>query len=130
MAVNVGNIVLTPWPGGDRAVALDALRRRMGLEFEGNIQDFQLENTAKAASERVEHYAPGAPDSVRQEAFYRFLAYLLQAPKSSIRQLTAGSISMTFESNHAAMFRHSGAAALLSPWKVRRAGAIGNAGSD
>lgn len=69
------------------------------------------------AEAMVSRHAPGAPEAVRDEAAIRIAGYLLDAPPSP-----AGP-------DHAAVMLHCGAAGLLSPWKVRRAGAI-DAGSS
>ena len=59
---------------------------------------------------RAEKYAPEAPDDVTDEAVIRFCAYLFDQPTSA-----AGI-------GYSAAWRNSGAASLLSPWKVRRLG--------
>ncbi len=65
--------------------------------------------TAEAVCER---YAPNAPAAVLDEAEIRLAGYLFDAPEAP-----GGD-------RFAAAFRNSGGMALLSPWKVRRAGAI------
>ena len=65
------------------------------------------------AVEVVEKYAPGAPDTVKDEAAIRLAGYLLDAPPAP----TGG--------GYAAALVNSGGAGLLSPWRVRRAGMIG-----
>ena len=77
---------------------------------------------------RCTEYAPGAPvDSVR-EAAVRYAAWLIDT-RPALRALTIASAdgtSLTKEFNtsaHAAGFRHSGAAAELTRYVRRRAGA-------
>ena len=50
--------------------------------------------------------------------------YLAGSDYGGLRSETVGSRSFEFQTNHAPAFRNSGAKALLSPWRVRRAGAI------
>ena len=76
------------------------------------------------ATEHVEDYAPGAPEASQNEAVIRFAGYLAGSDYGGVRAETLGPKSLEFASNHAAMFRNSGAAALLTRWKVRRAGAL------
>lgn len=67
----------------------------------------------KAAVAVVERYAPDAPPAVSNEAVVRLAGYMLDAPPAGAGE------------SHAAALRNSGAAGLLSPWRVRRAGTIG-----
>ena len=77
------------------------------------------------ATELVERYAPAAPESVQNEAVIRCAGYLAQQPADARRSSTVGGIESSWAATHTAALRHSGAMSLLSPWKVRRAGAIG-----
>ena len=73
----------------------------------------------------VRRFAPDAPEAVQREAVIRFGGYLAQSDFGGIRQETIGPLTTEYVVNHQAAFRNCGAMALLSPWKVRRAGAIG-----
>ena len=77
------------------------------------------------ATEMVERYAPDAPESTQNEAVRRSAGYLAQQPSDARRSTTVGGISSSWAVTHVSALRHSGAMALLSPFKVRRAGAIG-----
>ena len=77
------------------------------------------------AQRTVEDYAPNAPDELKDEAVYRFGGYLLGSDYGAVRQETVGSLTIEYNLNHAAAFRNSGAAALLTRHKRRRAGHIG-----
>lgn len=70
---------------------------------------------------RVERYAPAAPEDVRDEAVMRFGGYLLGSDFGGVRSESIGPREVEYVTNHGPAFRHSGAAGLLSPWKVRRA---------
>ena len=80
------------------------------------------------AAARVEREAAGAPQAIRNEAVIRYAAYLGQsiaAEAGAVRKRTTGPYDTEFIVNHANAWRHCGAAGLLAPWKVRRAGVIG-----
>ncbi len=74
---------------------------------------------------RVRQYAPDAPTEVQREAVLRYAGWLIEAPSAGVRSESTGDISTTFSPSMLSGFRASGAAALLAPWRVRRAGAIG-----
>ena len=76
------------------------------------------------AAARVERDAPGAPQAVRDEAVIRFAGYMAGADYGALRGETIGPRSIEYVVNHANAWRNCGAAGLLSPWKVRRAGVI------
>ncbi len=73
----------------------------------------------------VERYAPEAPEAVQNEAVIRCAGWLHGQPAAGIRSETAGPMTVDYASSMVSALRHSGAMALLSPWKVRRAGTIG-----
>ena len=77
------------------------------------------------AAEQVEDYAPDAPEATQNEAVIRCAGYLAQQPSDARRSTTVGGISSSWAVTHTSALRHSGAMALLSPFTVRRAGAIG-----
>ena len=101
--------VLSLLPGGDR----------------GDKEDLVA---AMTATQLVQQYAPAAPKAVRQEAARRCAYWLLRKPVH-IEETTrsgpgvGGSVTKYAVHQFSAL-RHSGAMAILSPWKVRRAGAI------
>ena len=113
---------LAPWPDtpAANAAALACLGAALGIADEGTLE--RLGSTAAAL---VERYAPSAPQPVRNEATIRCAGWLAQQPAASVRSESVGDISTSYAPTHTGALRHSGAMALLSPWKVRRAGAIG-----
>ena len=128
MAVN-----LSPWPaltatqteaGNELSLAVSALKDAISP---GAAND-TIERLGAVASAHVEKYAPDAPDPVKSEAVIRFASYLFEAESGAVRSdgINVGEIrtETDFITNHAAVFRNCAAAALLSPWKVRRAGAL------
>ena len=77
------------------------------------------------ASALVERYAPAAPVAVQNEAAIRVCGYLSQQPESAQRSDRIGDVETQWAPNNLSALRHSGGMAILSPWKQRRAGAIG-----
>ena len=73
----------------------------------------------------VERFAPDAPEAVQDEAAIRCAGWLAESPAGAIRSETTGDVRTSFDGARSmGALRHSGAMGLLSPWKVRRAGAI------
>lgn len=76
-------------------------------------------------AEMVQRYAPDAPAVIQNEAAIRAAGYLADQPADARRSETTGSVSTSWAATHTSALRHSGAMSLLSPYKARRAGAIG-----
>ena len=77
------------------------------------------------ASAVVARYAPSAPGVLMNEAALRFGAYLFNTRDTlGIATLSTGRIDVGLQYLHGPAFRNSGAAMLLSPWRIRRAGPI------
>ena len=76
------------------------------------------------ATELVTRYAPDAPDAISNEAIIRCAGWLAEQPSTAIRSETEGDIRTSYIPMMQSALRHSGAMALLSAWKIRRAGAI------
>ena len=83
------------------------------------------ERLLQVAARTVLDYAPQAPVVLLNEAVVRLGGYLAQSDFGGVRSETTGPVSVEYNLNHAAAFRNSGAAALLTRHKVRRGGAIG-----
>ena len=77
----------------------------------------------KTAKALVEGYAPKAPSSVQNEACLRAVAWLVDRLAARTMVSRQG-----YSDNQApgqiSCLRHSGGMALLSPWKIRRGGAV------
>ena len=119
---SVDATALSPWP--TEAVALaaatDALAAALGENDEATVR--RLGSTAAAL---VERYAPAAPQSIRNEATIRCSGWLGAQPSAAIRDEKVGELAISYNPASMSALRHSGAAAILSPWKIRRAGRIG-----
>lgn len=123
--------VLSPWPrsGADLTTAISTLKD----EVKPGASSAEIERLGAVASARVEQYASAAPDATRTEAVILFAGYLLEVARADFgvkradnTDLGTGfpSVSHDYVTSHAAAFRYCGAAALLSPWKKRRAGSL------
>lgn len=115
---------LTPWPtDGEPSSHVELIQ--ILKEAIGDLPDDRVARIGVAASALVERYAPGAPQGIRDEAMIRCAGYLAQSDFGGIVSETIGPRQVSYTVNNSALFRNSGAAALLSPWKRRRAGIIG-----
>ena len=73
------------------------------------------------ATALVEKYGGAAvPEAVANEAVIRICGYYLEGRFGAF----AGAGVVIPPQSHSAAFRNSGAQSLVSPWKIRRAGAI------
>ena len=72
----------------------------------------------------VERYGPAAPDSVANEATIRCAGWLADTPGASLQSEQYGDVEVSWSTSQLSALRHSGAMALLSPWKVRRGGLV------
>ena len=75
------------------------------------------------ASPIVEEYTRGStvPGGVENEAVIRCAGYLHGQPKPGIKRESAGPLSVSYAADNTSALRHSGAMALLSSFKQRRA---------
>ena len=116
-------------------MAVDLVRDEVIEEFfrgapvDNDTEQIRLfDRLISVASALVEKYAPLAPQDVQNEAAIRVIGYLKDTPKSAVLSIDGGgrgfSSGTTYPSGVRSALRHSGAMAILSPWKIRRAGVI------
>ena len=96
------------------------------LAAEIGATDQRATRLLAVATAAVEDYAPDAPEALQNEAVIRFAGYLAQSDYGGILTEEVGPRKVTYAERHGAMFRNSGAEALLTRHKRRRAGAIGD----
>ena len=72
----------------------------------------------------VERYAPCAPEALQNEAVIRVAGWLADMPEASVAEWSLGEMRQSYAVGQISALRHSGAMALLSPWKVRRGGVV------
>ena len=116
-------MALSPWPtsGSDRDDAVALLAAAVGCS------EAVAGRLGPVASALTQEYSPGAPQPILDESVVRCSGWMFQStPGLSDSKVSAGPVEVvrTFAPGLSAL-RHSGAMALLSPWKVRRAGRIG-----
>ena len=118
---------LTPWPTtpAAKSAALERLRTLLGRDVEAIPGgDERLDLMASSVAAKIVSAAPGAPEAIRDEALVRGVAYGLDAGSGAevSRRLGDESLTLAHPGN---WYSRSGAGSVLSPWTVRRAGAIG-----
>ena len=89
-----------------------------------SVDHAMAERLLAVGSALVTRYAPDAPDAISNEALIRVAGWLAEAPASGARVETTGDITTTWTPSQTGALRASGAMGLLSPFKLRRAGAI------
>lgn len=95
-----------------------------GVDVSDAGRDGHLERIVEVAAHLVCRYAPLAPAIVQKEAVWRCASWQLHANAGSISRVQTGPRETEYAVGQHGALRHSGAMSLLSPWKVRRAGAI------
>lgn len=111
---------LSPWPTTPAATA--AAVACLGAEI--GATDERVGQLGATAAALVERHAPAAPQPIKNEAVIRCAGWLCQQPAGSVRSERVGDLSTGYSPAMLSALRHSGAAALLAPWRVRRAGSI------
>ena len=115
-------MALAPWP--ESQADIDAALLVLAAALPDGAPAARLGPVAAAL---VEEYSPGAPQPIRDEAVIRTAGWLHEStPGLADSKLSVGplDIARTFSPGFSAL-RHSGSMALLSRWKIRRAGRIG-----
>jgi hypothetical protein len=81
-----------------------------------------LTRVLATADALVENYARAAPPAIKREAVTRCAAYLYRIQPGAPRQLSTGAVQQSlWIPRGSSPLRSSGATALLTPWKRRRA---------
>ena len=107
------------------SVPLNLALVRASIEIETDSQtDASLQRLLDVAEDLVLRYAPNAPFDVQDAAIIRVIGWLANTPAFSLKGSTAVGVRRSFDTMQLSALRHSGGMALLSPWKVRRAGVI------
>ena len=114
-------MALSPWPTSPAALATATATLRTAI---GTTDDPTTQRLGATAAALVERYAPDAPDAIKCEAVIRCAGWLLEAPAAGVRRSSVGPVDTAYSPAMTGALRSSGAMSSLSPWKVRRAGAI------
>lgn len=97
------------------APAVDVVRRAVWIDGDPDADrevNSRLNELIAAGTALANDQAPNAPAAVAHEAIIRFVAFMFTGP-------------LPIETSYPAIWRRTGAAGLLAPWTVRRAGKIG-----
>ena len=118
---------LSPWPSATAAVAQAAAVARLKAAVRGaaDESDERACSLGMTAAAYIERAAPGAPQAIKDEAVIRFAGYLASSDFGAVKREQVGEVAFEHATNHGRIFYNSGAGALLSPWKKRRATVIG-----
>ena len=123
MAVNTAQPVGAPDCGDEPAGRVTLTAAVVAAETGADID--RARRVLETAAALALRYAPAAPVAVLNEAVLRCCGYLLDHPADARRSETTGALSASWAATHTAALRHSGAMALLTAYKARRAGAVG-----
>ena len=110
--------LLSPWPTtpAAQAAATTALAAAVGSS------EAVACRLGPVVAALVDRYPAGAPASVKTEGVIRCAGWLY-GNKPGLRKVNVRSVDIEYSGGQSAL-RHSGAMALLSPFKIRRAGKI------
>ena len=119
-------VILTPCPGSTMTVQRPAAIACLKASITGGarLTDDRAAALGEAAAALVERFAPDAPQAVRNEAVIRVAGWTYARQPRDIQAMTLGNVSLNFRDRSIASpdpLRNSGARALLSPWRARRA---------
>ena len=103
------------------AVTLSAIALAEALAINQALADRLL----PVGTALVDGYTTDCPEAISNEACIRVAGWLAEAPSSGARSESVGDIRTGWSPSMTGALRSSGAMALLSPWKIRRAGALG-----
>ena len=120
-------IALSPFPPEsatmDRAAAI--VRLKKSIEGRASYSDDETAGLGEAASAMIEREAPAAPQAVKDEATIRLAGYWAQSDYGGVESETSvGGKAASYFRPPVSAIRYSGVKAMLSPWKIRRAGVI------
>ena len=116
-------MALAPWPPRPATATLAAAIAELGAAL-GEDDDTVTARLGATAAALVQRYAPDAPEPIKCEGVVRCAAWLRESPSYGARMESEGEISTSFTPSATSALRASGAMALLSPWKIRRAGVL------
>ncbi|MDE0387833.1 MAG: hypothetical protein OXI75_03945 [Rhodospirillales bacterium] len=115
-------VVLSPYPASTAAVARQAARECIKEALGTEVSDDRVDALGQMASDLIEEYAGGAPQSLKNESVLRVCGRALEMPAASRRESKIGDISASYTPSMTGMLHHAGVKSLLAPWRQRRAG--------
>ena len=99
-------------------ILADTLATELGVDLP------TAERLLAVSSELVTHFAPAAPDAILDESVRRVTGWLWGSTNASVKSEAAGPLRISYVTYEKSALRHSGAMALLSPYKSHRAAVI------
>lgn len=118
-------VTLSPFPGTTMTTQRPAAIACIKASIAGgsSLTDDRAAALGETASELIERFAPDAPQAVRNEATIRVAGWMHAREPKPIQGATIGGIRLDFRERFYSpdAMRNSGARALLTPWRVRRA---------
>ncbi len=116
-------VILSPWPDTPAAVAAAVACVKGAIAGGASLPDDRARQLGETAAAVVERFAPDAPPAVKREAVIRAAGWIHARRPNPMQSITIGDMRMDFRERHASpdALRHSGARAMLLPWRARRA---------
>ena len=122
-------VTLSPWATSPAALKTATAALRLELfktsnasdPFAYDEQDELVQRLGGAAAALVEGYCSEAPQAVKDEAVVRCAGWMVQQPSAALRSEKIGDLAVDYATTHVSALRHSGAMALLTVFKIRRA---------
>ena len=121
--------VTVPWPLTDPERALSITALKAELSSVNPLTDDQVDRLARMASDKIQGYAPDAPDASKEISLLRYISYMVSMTSGAITKLTVGSTNMEFRHSTSNAWINSGAAAVVVAYRKHTAGLIGT-GTD
>ena len=123
--VRAGSDIRKDRNGTEASMAVTLVQLRAAIEIETDAStDEALQRMLDTAAALAERYASGAPVAVKDGATIRTVGWMANHPSFSLKGSSAVGVRRSYDTEQLSALRHSGAMALLSPWKIRRAGVI------
>ena len=121
----MAGVILSPFPGASMSVQRPAAIAYLKASIAGGakLTDDRAAALGEGASAQVERFAPDAPDATKNEAVIRIAGWMHAREPKPVQSITVATLRMDFRERYYApdAMRNSGARALLTPWRVRRA---------
>ena len=118
-------VSLSPFPGTTMTVQRPAAIACIKATIAGgaSLSDDRAAALGEAASGLVERFAPDAPSAIKNEAVIRVAGWIHSREPKPVQGITVGGIRLDYRERFFSpdAMRNSGARALLSPWRTRRA---------
>ena len=120
-------MVLSPWPTTKAKIAEAVSWIKSVCPDERRLR---VERVGAVSAELVERYLAGSecPQTIKNEAVIRCAGWLLDRPSdgrtSEVADVGPIKVDRSYQVGQLSALRHSGSLALLSPFKIRRAGVI------